>query len=58
MAKHDHTNINLDWHGAQNDAQYAPEHLLELVRFLARCAAERDAKQQPTDMQERQGTDD
>ena len=50
--------IKAHWDSVQNDAVFDQSNLIEIVRFLARCAAERDLKQRSTDMQERQGSDD
>lgn len=45
MPKATELNIQLHWHqSAENDPQFAQDNLLELVKFLARRAAERDFK--------------
>lgn len=49
--------INSDWKAAQSDAQLNPSTLIEIVRLLARRAAERDFKHYK-EVQERQGFDD
>lgn len=34
--------VKLDWVSAQNDTDFKPDNLIDLVKFLARCAAEKD----------------
>ena len=50
--------IKIHWDSVQDSAAFDSSKLIELVRFLARCAAERDIKQQASNSQERQGTND
>ncbi len=49
--------INSDWKEAQNDAQCEQSNLIEIVRFMARRAAERDFKTHK-EAQERKDSDD
>ena len=49
--------INSDWKAAQNDAQLGQSNLIEIVRFMARRAAERDFNAHK-EAEERKDSDD